>query len=226
MSGDVWLPGPRNPTLSDDELHLWRAPLKPDPPRLAALAATLSDEEHQRADRFHFGPDRDAFVLSRAALRAILARYLGQEPARLRFGASALGKPFVVGGGDLRFSSSRSHGLALYAVARAREVGVDIERVRDGVDHRAIAGRYFSADEREELEGLPEPLARPAFFTAWTRKEAILKANGQGLSAGLKDGDVSPSLAVRSLDVGPGHAAALAAEGLIGRLLTWEWQDG
>ena len=194
------------------------------PAGVAVLAGSLSEEERRRAARFRFRGDRDAFLVARAARRDILARYLGQAPARLRFATTDLGKPFLVGGGEVRFNSSRSGELALYAVARGREVGVDVERVRPDVDHDAIAARFFSATERDELEHFPEPLRRQRFFALWTGKEAMAKATSQGLAGALAGaGCAAPGWTLRSVDVGPGFCAAFAVNGPVETVSSWEW---
>jgi 4'-phosphopantetheinyl transferase len=247
---DVW-PEPRGAlTLSHGEVHVWRASLDQPPGVAARLRLTLSEDERGRAARFHFERDRVRFVIARAALRAVLSRYLDVPPGNLRFSYGAHGKPslspeFAAGpaGGRLEFNVSHSHTLALVAVARGRALGVDIERLRADADERRIAERFFSAQEVATLCALPDAQQPRAFFDCWTRKEAYIKARGEGLSFPLEEFDVSlqpdaPAAllrvrgdvreagrwSLRAMDVEPGYAAALAVEGSGWRLRTLQWE--
>ena len=184
-------PDPPRPSLADNQVHLWLARL--DLPRAGSLWGTLSEDEKTRARRFYFSRDRERFIATRGLLRAILGRYLGQEPASLRFRYGPHGKPSLALGGDvldLRFNLSHSHNLALYAVAHGREVGVDLERVRFDETAMEIATQFFSALELAALRALPEHTRTETFFKYWTVKEAYLKAKGEGLAGGLEGLDV------------------------------------
>lgn len=247
---DVW-PEPHGAmTLSHGEVHVWRASLEQPPGVAARLRLTLSEDERERAARFHFERDRVRFVIARAALRAVLGRYLDVPPGSLRFSYGAHGKPllspeFVAESaeGGLEFNVSHSHTLALVAVARGRALGVDIERLRADAAERQIAERFFSAQEVAALCALPDAQQPRAFFDCWTRKEAYIKARGEGLSFPLDEFDVSlqpdaPAVllgvrgdvreaarwSLRALDVEPGYAAALAVEGNGWRLRTLQWE--
>lgn len=243
-----WQEPPGGLSLPGGEVHVWRASLECAGPLLLSLRATLAPDEQARAARFHFRKDRDHFTAARGLLRAILARYSGREPARLRFGSGPYGKPFLEGErgpGGLRFNVSHAGGLALFALARGREVGVDLERVRDDFEHLEIAGRFFSAREVEALRALPPEARTRAFFNCWARKEAYIKARGEGLSHPLHAFDVTlapgeeaaltrtgndPSeaarWAMRELFPGPGFQAAVVAEGGPFRLSCWQWPGG
>jgi 4'-phosphopantetheinyl transferase len=232
------------PRAAAGEVHLWRVRLDDWAGRFAEFWRTLSDDERARADRFHFSLHRVRFVVGRGALRAILASYLADDAARLQFRYGPQGKPRLVPTADdaLRFNVSHSDGLALYAVCRDRELGVDVERIRPGLELAAIAERFFSPGEAAVLRALPQALLTTAFFNGWTRKEAYLKAKGDGLSLPLDQFDVSlapgepPALLSSALeadapwdshiyapDPGPGYAAALAFEGPALRLRCWRW---
>jgi len=176
--------------IGDDEVHVWRIAL--DRGDGDSLRARLSSDELARAARFHFERDRTRFLVARAALREILAHYLGASPAEIAFVYGDHGKPALAPPhGDLRFNLSHSHGLALCAVTRGREVGVDVERIRELDDLEDLARSVFSARELAALHRLPEPGLLAGFFTGWTRKEAFIKALGEGLSHPLKRFDVS-----------------------------------
>lgn len=188
------------------------------------------------------GSSGATFVAGRATLRAILSRYVGGAPATLQVAAGDHGKPFLVGGDDLRFNLSHTGSVALYAVARGREVGIDVERLDRRVPCLRLARRFFSPEENDQLRSLPEALRRPAFFAGWVRKEALVKAWGLGLSAPLDRFDVCllpdwpPQLlevrgrpgeadrwSLLDVDAGEGHAAALAVEGQAGHVTVRAW---
>ena len=233
------------PALVDAEVHVWRAQLDESLARMRELLSTLAPDERDRAVRFHFTKDRNRFIIARGLLRSILGLYLNGEPGRLRFGYGPHGKPYLMGEhnqGGLHFNLSHSHGLALFAVTREREVGVDIERVRSGISDEGIAERFFSPQEVARLRALPVALQAEAFFNCWTRKEAYIKARGEGLSHPLDQFDVSlapgePAAllrtridaeetarwSLRELNPGPGFAAALAVKGRGWRLKCWQW---
>lgn len=166
----------------------------------------LDAAERARAARFVFERDRRRFVAGRAALRAVLGGYLGRDPAALAFALGPHGKPALPGGPP--FSFSNSHGRALCAVGLDREVGVDLEAVREVPDAEGIARSVFTAEERAAWRSAGGGSA--AFLRLWTHKEAALKALGLGL--GALDGGPPPAqpLEVLDLAVGAGHVAALA----------------
>jgi 4'-phosphopantetheinyl transferase len=163
--------------------------------------ALLDEEELARSARFVRPPDRHRFVLAHAALRLFLARCLGVDPAAVRYETGDHGKPRLGPGlAPLEFNLSHSGGFGVVAVARDRAVGVDVEQVRDVPDALDIADWHFSAAEREVLWSLPPAERREAFFRCWTRKEAVIKALGEGLGRALDSFDV---------DLAPGSVSAL-----------------
>lgn len=182
--------------LPDDEVQLWRIELDAIGSQEARWQKLLSADEQTRAARFHFARDRRRFAAGRAVLRVILASYLATDPTALNFAYSAKEKPSLAAeqaGAGLMFNVSHSGGIALLAFARGREVGIDIEHVRSDFDLEAIARRFFSAREQSELFALPPEARVEAFFRCWTRKEAYIKATGDGLSLPLSQFDVSLS---------------------------------
>jgi 4'-phosphopantetheinyl transferase len=188
---------------------VWRVSLATCPPDARAL---LAIDERERADRFHFARDRDRFIAARAALRRVLGGYLGRAPAELEFAYSAHGKPSI---GGLAFNVSHSNELALIAVTRGREVGVDIEWHRPDVDIPSVARSSFSAIELQALFALPTAEQFAAFYRIWARKESYIKARGEGLSLPLDGFDVLTDdaisgWAVRDLAIEAGYSAALA----------------
>jgi len=163
--------------------------------------ALLDEAERARAARFVRPTDRRRFVLSHAALRLFLARCLDLEPTIVRYENGVHGKPRLeLASPQLEFNLSHSGGLGMLAVARDRPVGVDVEHVRDVPYALSISDTHFSAAEREVLRSLPPAERRGAFFRCWTRKEAVIKAGGEGLGRALDSFDV---------DITPGSTSAL-----------------
>jgi 4'-phosphopantetheinyl transferase len=218
--------------LPPGDVHVWRASLDRPEATTDRLFLTLAPDEMRRARRFHFLEDRHHYIAGRGILRALLGAYLGRPPSELSFGYNAFGKPVLAGEPSLRFNLSHSRGLALYAVAWGREVGVDVEHVRPDFAGEAIARRFFSAPEVAALKAVPIELRVVAFFDCWTRKEAYIKARGKGLAIPLDRFDVAltpgtPAAVLDDRDApeekgrwtlqglapGPGFAGALAVEG-------------
>jgi 4'-phosphopantetheinyl transferase len=201
-----------------------------------ACCELLSAEEHERAARYRVERARKNFIVTRATLRSLAAAYLGTTPLDLSFRYSKYGKPILDGPFDLRFldlrfNVSHTEGLALIAFVRTHEIGIDVERIRPQPDVRKLAERFFSLHERHSLEKLSGDELQTAFYRCWTRKEAYVKARGEGLSLPLDQFDVSVSVAadesqlllatrpdpsearrwiLRDLPTSSGYAAALA----------------
>ena len=177
-----------------DEIHVWQATLDREEKVLGQLESTLSLEEKARADRFHFVNDRNRFVVARGLLRELLGLYLHQSPASLEFSCGKHGKPFLSGwnaSSGLCFNLSHSAGLVVYAIAKERNLGIDVEHVRPESADEDIAKRFFSAREVSDLRTLPPEERVEGFFHCWTRKEAYLKATGLGLQIALDSFAVS-----------------------------------
>lgn len=183
----TWRQPPAATPLADAEFHVWRVPLTAAPETVIRARDVLNDEERRRADRLIADAPRRRFTLARAGLRRILARYLVVEPHALRFDAGPHGKPYIAGA-DVRFNLSHSGDWALVALARNREVGIDIERIDASRATLAIAARFFSPHEQAALARATDPVA--AFFRCWSRKEAVIKALGEGLACPLDSFDV------------------------------------
>jgi 4'-phosphopantetheinyl transferase len=177
-------------------VHIWKVRLDG-----AAIPGSeesvLSSDETARANRFHFEKDRARFIRCRSALRRLLGEYLALPAPAIRFKYLTNGKPQVDAEQNprsLQFNVSHSAELALIAVGAIggeKQLGVDIEKIRGDVDTNLLSERFFLSLEREGLRWLPEHLRVPGFFACWTRKEALLKATGDGLSVPLADFSVS-----------------------------------
>lgn len=196
-----------SPDLFDNDVHVWRIPLNQSSERTTLSLEVLSTDERKKAARFRFAKDRNQFVQARAALRFILSEYLNVTPQDLEFSYGHHGKPELANGqanSSLRFNLSRRDELALIAVTRGREIGVDVELVRADVPCFEIADVSFSLAESATLRSLPESLWAAGFYNCWTRKEAYVKARGAGLSFPLQQFDVSlaPGAAAKLLRVG------------------------
>lgn len=231
--------------LPRGEVHVWRGGLEPAADVLARLEATLADDERARAARFVFPRHRVQYVACRGILRELLGRYLDTEPRAVRFRYTAHGKPELDGVvSDLRFNVSNCETVGLFAFASGRVVGVDVERLRPMDDALAIAERFFSAPENAVFRATPAEGRDAAFFRCWTRKEAYIKAVGEGLSMPLDRFDVTlaqgePARLVatrpdatqaerwtlRELALGPEWIGAVIAEGRDWELVSREWES-
>jgi 4'-phosphopantetheinyl transferase len=230
--------------LAPAEIHLWQATLND---RLAdSLKHFLSADEICRADRFHSARDRNHFIAARGLLRTLLAVYLETKADELNFSYADKGKPYLEEGarGGIHFNLAHSRGKALYAFSTGRQLGVDLEFIREDLEYEKIAERFFSPREIERLGSVPAEIRKEAFFNCWTRKEAYIKARGEGLSMPLDEFDVSlapgePAALLRnhkepeevnrwrmrSIVLPSGYVAALVAEGNDWRLKTFAIED-
>jgi 4'-phosphopantetheinyl transferase len=189
-----WMPPPARLTLANDEIHVWCFPLDGSAHQDASFWALLSAEEHNRATRFHFEKDRHRYVVAHGVLRQLLSRYTTYAPEQFEFDLGRNGKPSLpkaYGGDQLQFNISHSHNMGLCAIANHRDLGVDLEWMRPLPDLAQIAQNFFSPSEREQLFQLDESLQVTAFYHCWTRKEAYIKACGDGLSLPLDQFDVA-----------------------------------
>ena len=204
---------------------------------VSKLELFLTPDERRRAERFRFEDLRHSFVLTRGALRVLLGRYLHVPPDKIQIAYGSKGKPRLAEPGLATFNVSHSGGMALFGFATGREIGVDVEGIRPLADMLDIAQRFFCPAETAELMSLPANQRERAFFHCWTRKEAYIKALGEGLSVPLDDfqvtlrpgepariihlaGDVDAARTWRlyELELSPGYVGALAHRGLARQL--------
>ena len=232
-------------SLPTDEIHVWQSRIGWSSECIRELGTILSPDERKRADAFYLEIDRRRLVVGRGLLRLILAHVLDRKPVDVRFEYNEFGKPSLSTGPSrscLQFNVSHSGDVVLLALAVGRAVGIDVEKLRIGLAVDEIAKHYFSARERTELATLNSDLRFNAFFTCWTRKEAFIKARGEGLSMPLDEFDVSllpgqparllatrpdPTESARwdlqDVDVGCGSKAAIAVEGSGWHIKRWHW---
>jgi 4'-phosphopantetheinyl transferase len=230
MEAVSWSRPAQDLALKENELHVWLAWLDVEPQEGTRLYSYLNGEEVSRAQRFVFPRDRDHFIVARGRLRELLGNYLHCSPNAVQFKTGRYGKLSLFGDRDrLRFNLSHSHGLALYGFCLGRELGIDTEKIQPQFAGEGIAERYFSAAEQRQLRELPEELRDTAFFVCWTRKEAYIKAHGDGLQIALDSFDVSlkpgeperlrsvdsSRWSMRSFTPAPEFVAAIIVEGEI-----------
>ena len=225
-------------------IDVWHANLAFTETEIAHLSRCVDTEEERRASNFHLPRDRHRFLSARGVLRHILAPYVDTEPGRLGFAYGPQGKPFLHRHPDVHFNLSHTADVLLVAVARGRRLGVDVEHIIPEAVVDEVIGTVSSEPERMILRDL-DPIARQVNFSRlWTRKEAYIKADGRGLSLDLKCIDVlslpnrprvygglSPAWrpcrlwTICDLAMGPGLAAAVAAEGSDWRVARFEWSS-
>jgi 4'-phosphopantetheinyl transferase len=230
--------------LAGEQVHVWAVNLERPAGEVDELARLLSPQESERAERFLVPAGRRQFVVARALLRRILGVYLDAAPQGIAFTTGPQGKPALKEPAGVYFNLSHSQGLALVAMTKLAEVGVDVEAVRPHPTHRELADRFFAPAEAALLRRLPAERSLPAFFHGWTRKEAILKAMGVGLSYGSErvevtllpeqpvrvlslDGQTAPAArwSLEALAPAPGYVAAVALEGRGYDLQCWSWPE-
>jgi 4'-phosphopantetheinyl transferase len=228
--------------LGDCDIHVWKARLDLSRDALGRLERSLSPDERQRFGRLRAEPDRRQGAASRGLLRYILSGYAGRPAEELVFTYGLAGKPELseaADGGTLRFNTAHSGDLLLVALGRAPSLGIDVERIRPIVRRERVARRAFSAAERRQIEALPHDLRDEAFITCWTRKEACVKALGEGVWSAFGRFEVSVEASqpatVKSvageaatgadwslyhLEPAPGFVGAVAVQGTGWRLWT------
>jgi 4'-phosphopantetheinyl transferase len=220
---------------------VWTVSLDVEPAQLTEAAALLAEDERTRAGRYRFARDRAMFILGRAALRRILAAYLSMRPADVKLRSGRFGKPGLdpsIHGCDLRFNASGSGSLSVYAMALGQEVGIDLEHARPIPDLGRVADLVLSPRERAVFVLLDDASRPDYFLDAWTRKEAYLKARGEGLQRaptcvefGALLGEIPASIRdvedpgaasrwwVTAWRPAPDYAAAMVTEGRPGRVV-------
>lgn len=174
------------------EIHIWTRDLAITLEQEKAAWVLLSEDEQQRANRFHFPIHRQRFIASRSMLRTILSLYLDYSSKNIIFGYGEHKKPYLhtPNQSQIQFNLAHSDNMAIYALTLNYAVGIDIEKIKPS-DYQAIAKRYFSSPENEALMALPIDKQLQGFYRIWSRKEALIKASGKGLSLPLSTFSVS-----------------------------------
>ncbi len=178
--------------MAPNEVHIYYGAVDPEATADPALVEVLSDDEKLRASRFHFEKNRNEYVVTRSTLRKLLQSYLTVPSNKIRFLYTQHGKPYLSEhSAKIVFNVSHTHGLAVLAFTMERAIGVDVEAVRTNFRADEIGERFFSEYERKILREYSKQERHAAFFRCWTRKEAYIKARGEGLSHPLAQFDVS-----------------------------------
>jgi 4'-phosphopantetheinyl transferase len=234
--------------LGNAEAHLWVVALDLVPERLPDFQSILSPDEQERAHRFLNDMDARRYMAARASLRSLLGAYVGIEPSELRFTYDRFGKPGLGGeahAASVRFGVSHSEDLGLFGFVREHRMGVDLEHIRADIDVENLAKNHFSQNESQKLRSLSSDRQLEAFFCCWTRKEAYLKARGEGMSYGLDrfevslapgepvailraddDPDVSRRWTLEHLTPAPGYLGAAAVETDNVTFKCFQWETG
>lgn len=190
---DQWNTPPQQIIIPPRDIHVWRINVNDYSNYLANFYKLLSYDEHKRTSQYHFEKDRKNFIIARGILRSIISRYLLITPEEIKFSYNAYGKPYLnpKNNGPLYFNISHSADLILYIFSKNNEVGIDVENIHPIDNFENIAEQFFSPRENIKLKSVPASLRLNSFFKCWTRKEAFIKAIGNGLSYPLHEFDVS-----------------------------------
>jgi 4'-phosphopantetheinyl transferase len=197
--------------LTPCQVQVWAVQLEASEDRFSQCLSCLSSDEKARAARFHFDEHRRAFILGRSVLRALLGELMETTPGQIQFSYGPKGKPGLVDSSSpIRFNASNSGNMAVYAFTEGCDIGIDVEQVRPVPEMDHIAKRFFASAETSELMALSERDRGQAFFNCWTRKEAYIKAVGDGLAVPLDSFHVTlrPGVAAEMLCVAGSIEAA------------------
>jgi len=234
-----------NLSLANGETHVWFVGLQQISRHLDSFLEVIAPNEAARAARFFFERDRNEYILARGLLRYIVGCYTGLAPHLLRFHYNSYGKPTLAdesGGDQPAFNLSHSRGMVVYAVTKAPYIGVDLEYMHQNIEFDQIVARFFSSREASLFRQLPSERKQEAFFSGWTRKEAYMKASGEGLwldprsvEVTFAPGGPASLLSVAGvareaqrwslvdLPAPTGYAAAVVVEGAVSRIQCWQW---
>ncbi|MGA9883705.1 MAG: 4'-phosphopantetheinyl transferase superfamily protein [Candidatus Acidiferrales bacterium] len=186
-----WQPAPAPVALGHEEVHVWKASLEQPVAAVESLASSLSMDERERAARFKFERDRTNYIAGRGILRKLLGAYVGLPASRLEFDYAAREKPALRTEPEIHFNLAHTRRVALYAFARNREVGADLEQIQPALAADEIANAHFSPRELAAWRSMPDSVKAEEFFSYWTCKEAYAKATGLGLGMPLESFEVS-----------------------------------
>jgi 4'-phosphopantetheinyl transferase len=223
----------------EGEIDLWIANAHDTTDSLTVYRHLLSQDELDRASHFKFDHLSDFYIFCRGTLRRILSRYLGIPGDTVRFRYGEMGKPFLETPTDLQFNVSHSGDLFVCAVSSGMIIGVDVEEIRPIDDMTAIASHFFSPAEQRHLASLAEADRTHAFYECWTRKEAVIKATGEGVSRPLDsfevafgpattprllriDNEPSPSWKMDSFEPGLGYIGAVTSPCAWSSIRVWD----
>ena len=236
-----WVITSRPPVITGEEVHIWRIDLSDLANVKPELFNLLSADERQRADKFHFEKDRSRFIIRRAILRMLLGEYLNAPPGELGFIYNNFDKPSLAFNTEIYFNASSSNNVGIVAIMLNARIGIDVELIDAQFPKLEIAERYFSTDEVRAIHDLQPELQTAVFFDCWTKKEAFVKAVGDGMSHPLPNMVISSekwaSFLVNATSVETegwnvtsfipekNYIASLAYEGKERSALFFDWSD-
>jgi 4'-phosphopantetheinyl transferase len=221
--------------VANNEVHIWRAPLTISTPIEKEYLATMNLQEKARAERFHFPLHKRRFIAARGILRLLLSRYQNTSPEKIEFLYYPRGKPYIADV-TLQFNISHSYEMAVYALTKDSAIGVDIEKTEKQFND-SVAERYLHPDEYAELSGLANGLRAMEFYRIWTRKEALIKAIGDGMhislssfSTATKGQPITINIAgeislwhLRDFNTLPAYQSAVVTQNPIETMRFFEW---
>lgn len=238
-----WKQAPEQITPDPGVIDIWRISLALPEPELASFSDLLTSDETARAQRFQGRHKYREYIICRGLLRKVLGLALNCDPRDVEIRYTDQDKPYLAAPadhGNLQFNVSHSHEQALIALTKDQPIGIDIEHLRTNLEFNKMASRFFSSKEADDLNTYTDVGIPHAFFACWTRKEAFVKALGEGIAFGLSEFSVSvdpyqhevdlqthwdetyaKNWSIRNIESGPGYVAALAVAGKIKRLRYW-----
>ena len=235
-----WTAAPLALEAKRNEIHIWR--LNANDPNVALLASNATEAEQSHAKRYRLPASRNEFIVARGFIRFVLGRYLSIPPGSVRIRAGQHGKPELAGDfhrDRLTFNLAHSAGVILVAITVGHQIGIDIEFLDSKVQFSEIARTIFSQTEQSWLSQLPDDQRQLNYFRCWTRKEAFVKALGEGLSDRIRQVEIVPAAVgllarvagipagdrwmIKDLDAGDRFAAALAVSNRDCRVRLWDW---
>lgn len=195
----MWTTNSKQPLHLDcNEIHAWHLNIKDHLDRLETYKGLLDKEEKEKAHRFRFDKDYNCSIIARGVLRILLGDYLQRPPAKITFAYGASGKPEIDGDTTIKFNISHARDAIVFGFVHNDAIGVDIEFMDEKIDTMQIAKHFFSKEEIAALHAQPENKRVEAFYNCWTRKEAFIKAVGEGLSFPLDQFVVSLKPAIKA----------------------------
>ena len=220
-----WECSPTHWRLSRESVHVWAISVRERLSELARLFSYLSEQEVERAGRFHFEKDRVQFIIARGLLRKILGHVLCKDPRAIDFSYGKNGKPNVTHHPEVQFSLSHAGDLVLYTVALDREVGIDVEPIHAMPDLDCVARRFFFSEELIHLKRFTGQEKEQEFFRLWTRGEALLKWCGEGMTEPDHRRKIAETFRGEIIELNPanGYLASLVVSGKDFKLFTWHW---
>lgn len=187
----MWKTSPKTLELSDSKIDVWSVNINNYTNKLFDYWELLSSSEKEKADRFRFEKDKNCYVIARGLLRILLSRYLNIKSQKINFRYAEKGKPYLEHPSNIKFNLSHSKNYIVLAFTKNIELGIDVEYAKNNLEILQVAESFFSKQEIKALKSVQSIYRLSAFYNCWTRKEAFIKATGDGLSFPLNQFTVS-----------------------------------